>query len=220
MKDPVEHLDIDEALALRDGDGSAAALSHVESCDRCRQEVERLRRLRAELRALPALRSGEDVWPRVIGKLSRKRRLRWAAVGAVWLAAATLAGLLILREPGPDAVSERPRAEAPVSVGRSYIVPAELVPYIDRSRELENVLATYVPENPVLDARRALAVSVLEERLLLIDEALLKSGAAGVDDPLLVNLWGQRVQALETLVGVQLVDQEQGPSWSGEGRWR
>ncbi len=70
----------------------------------------------------------------------------------------------------------------------------------------------------MLDARQALAVSVLEERLLLIDEVLVQTRAGGVDGRLVRDLWQQRVEALEVLVGVQLGQQAEG--WQQDDGWR
>ena len=78
---------------------------------------------------------------------------------------------------------------------------------IVRSRELETIMRDYIPAQQVLDAPTALAVSVLEDRIQLIDAALLEGRSHGVDRELLIELWNERVSALETLVGLQVVDQ-------------
>jgi hypothetical protein len=76
---------------------------------------------------------------------------------------------------------------------------------INRSRDLESLLQTYRPEFQVYDAPTALAVSVLEDRILLLDRMLTEGRSIGADREVLRGLWGERVVALETLVGLELV---------------
>jgi hypothetical protein len=201
------HLEIEELLALRDGEGSRFALEHVDRCDRCRVELERLYQVQARLRALRRFTPPRDLWPRVAAEVVRKRyRTRFAFGTAGLAAAAVLAGFLVFGGPAVE--------EGPVVPGR--VVPdawvaetgsGDLGPMIVRARELETILRDYVPAQQVLDAPTALALSVLEDRIELIDAALLEGRSQGVDRELLMNLWSERVNALETLVGLQLVDQ-------------
>ena len=51
-----QHCTVEDLLALRDGEGSGAARRHLEGCDRCRAELDRLHQRVAALKALPALR--------------------------------------------------------------------------------------------------------------------------------------------------------------------
>ncbi len=113
-------------------------------------------------------------------------------------AAAALAGVLLLRE---APLAERPPVVAEVWVAETGSV--DLGPMITRSRQLETMLQAYAPSQQVFDAPTALAVSILEDRIQLIDEALIESRAWGADRALVRGLWNERVDALETLVGVQ-----------------
>ena len=54
------HVELEELLALRDGEGDAAVAAHVADCELCAAELDRLRALTAELRALPAERPEHD----------------------------------------------------------------------------------------------------------------------------------------------------------------
>src|SRR5881394_3134135 len=74
------HCTMDDLLALRAGEGSAWARSHVEACATCRAELDALYQRVAQLKALPG---------------RRRRRERWG----VWsvAAAAAVAGLLVFR---------------------------------------------------------------------------------------------------------------------------
>ena len=54
------HCTVEDLLAIRDGEGSGAARQHLEGCDRCRAELERLHRAvpdMVESRDAPGLRS-------------------------------------------------------------------------------------------------------------------------------------------------------------------
>lgn len=205
----IRHLEMEQLLALRDGEGTEFASSHVEVCSDCRRELDRLHQVRAELRALHPLAPPRDLWPRVAAQLARRRlERRLISGGAIGLAAAAaLTGFLVVRSPAVD--------EGPVIVGTA--VPdvwvaetgsEDLGPMIVRSRQLEMILRDFTSESQVLDAPTALAVSVLEDRIQLIDAALIEGRSHDVDRELLRDLWTDRVNSLETLLGLQLVDQD------------
>jgi anti-sigma factor RsiW len=83
----VRHGTTEELLALRDGEGSAWAKAHVESCGACAGELYRLEQVRAQLRALPAFASPRDRWA-VVAERARRERLQRRFSGGVGLAAA------------------------------------------------------------------------------------------------------------------------------------
>jgi hypothetical protein len=114
-------------------------------------------------------------------------------------AAAILAGVAILRGPAREE-SERTDVWLVEETSR------DLGPVIARSQELEGLLRAYRPEYKVYDAPTALAVSALEDRIVLLDRILLEGRAIGLDRDVLAGLWGERVEALETLVGLQATD--------------
>jgi len=201
------HLDIEALLALRDGEGSAHARSHVEACADCRSELERLYQVRAELKALTTYRPPRDLWPRVAAGMRRRRTRRLQALSVAGLAlAAALAGVIILD--GSDA----PSGDALPDSWSAEIESQDLGPVIVRSQELERLLDAYRPAERVYDAPTALATSVLEDRIALLDRMLVESRAVGADRETLRGLWSERVLTLEKLVGLQVV--------GGEGVWR
>lgn len=206
MRRPMDHLGIDELLSVRDGQATASALRHVDECPRCRGELLRLRRVQADLRALPAPRPPRDLWPGLARKVVRRRRWQRAALGGAVLAlAAGVAGLVV---GGPIPTNG---SEDAVDAWTAEAVSDDLGPIIHRSRELESILRVYSPERRVYDARTALAVSVLEDRIFLLDRLLTEGRAVGADRQVLRGLWNERVETLETLVGLQVVSQE--PVW-------
>lgn len=194
------HPEMHELLGLRDGEGSAFARGHVESCEACRGELERLYRVRSELRAMPTFHPPRELWPRIRRQVWRRRLRRRLSLGAIGLAAAAaLAGLMVLRGPAVEP------ADAWVAEASSE----DLGPMISRSRELETVLRYYSPQRRVYDAPTALATSALEDRIFVLDQILLESRALGADREVLRGLWGERVQALEQLVSLQVVQEEE-----------
>jgi hypothetical protein len=203
MMGKVRHLDMAEFLALRDGEGTAFARSHVEACASCRNELERLHRVRAQLRALPTFTPPRELWPRVAAAVRQRRlrrRISYALSGLA--AAAALVGLVLLR--GPAAGSAQGGGDVWIAEAASQ----DLGPVISRSRQLESLLEVYRPAYKVYDAPTALAVSVLEDRIVLLDRMLAESRSIGADRQVLRGLWGERVAALETLVGLELVYDE------------
>ena len=59
----LRHCTIEELLELRDGEGSAAARSHMNSCEACRTELDRLHQRVAALKSLPSFAAPRDRWP-------------------------------------------------------------------------------------------------------------------------------------------------------------
>ncbi len=201
--DKTQHLSMDELLVLRDGEGGASSRSHVEECDECRRELERLFQIQARLRAMPTFTSPRDIWPRIARSVQRRRfgrRLNYGAIGLA--AAAALAAVVILR--GRVAEESAQPADAWVTEATS----PDMGPIILRSRQLESILQTYRPAQRVYDAPTALAVSVLEDRILLLDHMLSESRIAGANRGVMVGLWDERVATLETLVGLQAVQED------------
>jgi hypothetical protein len=196
----IRHLDMDELLALRDGEGSNAARRHVDGCGSCGRELARLYQLRAELRALRSFAPPRDLWARIAVQLRTRRLRRRVGLAVAGLAAA--AGLVAVILP-----RLREGAEAPAGLTRDWVAEArseDLGPYIARTVQLESLLRTYPPTYRVYDAPTALAVSALEDRIVILDHMLQEGRQGGANRELLVGLWDERVAALETLVGLEL----------------
>lgn len=201
--DKTQHLAMDELLALRDGEGGASSRSHVEACGECRRELERLYQAQARLRAMPTFTPPRDIWPRVARSVQRRRLRRRLNYGAIGLAAAaTLAAVVVLRGPAVEESAQ------PSDVWVAEASSPDMGPIIHRSRELESILQAYRPAQRVYNAPTALAVSVLEDRIVLLDRMLAEGRVIGADRAVLVGLWDERVAALETLVGLQAVQED------------
>jgi hypothetical protein len=192
----VTHLTIDQLLALREPGvepGAQAARSHLEQCESCRAEFDRLHQRVARLKALPSLRPTRDRWPQVQGRLAgerRRRRLRRLSLAG--LAAAASLGLVVgLRTFHPA----RPEA-----------VPAELTEAMARSQALEAAIDRYHPETRVLDGRTARIAQELEDRIAAVDRELQMTDLMDLQPRQAheLDLWRERVGLLDALVDVHL----------------
>lgn len=179
------HCSLEDLLAIRDGEGSAVAQRHLESCPQCRSEYELLHQRVAALRALPALTPPRDRWPAVRESLLRVRRRGRVMRLASLAAAAALAGLLAVRFGAP-------KQEEPV------VEPITLEDLISQSRMLEETLRSLDPTSRVLSGRAAGAIAELEDRIAVLDARLVE-----VRDPSAAReLWEERVQLMGQLVKV------------------
>jgi len=192
------HLTMEQLLALREPGvepGTAAQLEHMEQCDSCRLERDRLEQRAARLRALPTLRPARDQWPRVAARVNtarRQRRVRWMTAGAMALAA-SLALALLVKRPVP--------AAAATSSAR------ELSSLQQRSRALEAAIGAYGPDARVLDGRTSRVAADLEDRIADVDRRMERTELAappGMGGPDLTQLWQERVGLLDALVDVHV----------------
>ena len=123
------HLTMEQLLALREPGvepGTAAQREHMEECDSCRLERDRLEQRAARLRALPTLRPARDQWPRVAARVNtvrRQRRIRWMTAGAMALAA-SLALALLVKRPVPAAAATSGSKARGAPAARSFAIIA------------------------------------------------------------------------------------------------
>jgi hypothetical protein len=192
----VTHLTIEQLVALRESGaepGAQAARDHLDACDACRAEFDRLHQRVARLKALPALRPSRDRWPAVQARFEAERRARrLRRFGLVGLAAAASVALVVgtknLSRPLPPATA------------------AELSDAMARSRALEAAIDRYHPESRVLDGRTARIAQELEDRIAAVDRELEMADlkGAGSRDAQELDLWRERVGLLDALVDVHL----------------
>jgi hypothetical protein len=185
------HCTMEDLIALKDGESRDAARRHVAACPACRQELERLEQRVARMRALPAQRAPRDRWSAVRESVvAERRRGGWLKVAWTGVAAAAAVVLLF----GAQTAVERQRlAERERSLDA----------LVQRSQQLEATLRTLDPSRRVWSGREAGAVVQLEDSLSALDSRL----AARVErqpSQDLINLWRQRVQLMDALVGVHV----------------
>lgn len=209
----MNHLSMEQLLALREPGtepGDHAARAHLETCPRCRNELERLHQRVARLKALPPLRPHRDRWPSVRAKVEaerRARRLRRAGVaGLVGLAAAaSVAFGVVVRQnffprPTGGAVAVAPSPAASTT--------SQLNETMARSRALEQAIGRLDPDTRVLDGQTARAVQELEDRIAAVDRQLEVNDLIDPEAPSAqrLRLWQERVGLLDALVDVHLTN--------------
>jgi len=190
------HLTIEQLVALREPGaepGTQAAREHLEACDACRSEFDRLYQRVARLKALPALRPTRDRWPAVRARFEAERRTRrlrrFGLAGLV--AAASIAVAVATRS------VDRPLPAA---------TAVELSETMARSRALEAAIDQYHPETRVLDGHTARIAQELEDRIAAVDRELEMADLmdASKRPAQELNLWRERVGLLDALVDVHL----------------
>lgn len=193
------HASLDQLLGLRDGEPQAGVADHVARCERCASELDQLHQAAARLRALPVRRPPRDRWPavRAAALAQRRRRVWWRAGQAAAALAASLALIIGVRA-GVGSPAET------LADGPGATRDAELAVLMERSQELEAALRAIGPEGRVLNGRAANAVVQIEDEIALVDQQLVVAGRASGRSAEFLNLWQQRVELLDALVGVHV----------------
>jgi hypothetical protein len=185
----LRHVTIGELLALRDGEGSAAARAHVETCDDCRRELDGLYQRAAALKALPSLTPSRDRWPVIREQLAAARRrqrmarVRWAGLAV----AALVVGIL-----GVQAVPDRMPAVD--------LAAREVDALVQESQELEAVLASFQRPGRVVNGATAATIAELEDRIAAIDVGIGRGQDVAVPAVAMADLWRERVVLMDQLV--------------------
>lgn len=191
------HLTIEQLLALREPGlepGVQALREHLDSCEVCSAELDRLDQRIARLRALPVLKPARSRLAEIQAQTRRSHlRRRLKLVGGSTLAlAATIAAAVVLA-PAVQRSSSNQLAEQ-----------QELDSIIARSRSLESFIQNLDPDRRVTDGRAAMAAANLEDRVARIDQQLqminLRDAQTGAQDAL--RLWRARIGLLDALVDV------------------
>jgi hypothetical protein len=172
--------------------GHAAAREHLNQCDHCQAELQRLHQRVARLKALPALRPTRDRWPETKARFSAERRRRRTRVAGLTGLAMAASVALAIAVGGPSQPTD-PTTE-------------QLNQAMERSQVLEGALNEYNPAGRVLDGRTARIAGELEDRIARVDRQLeatelLRQQATDRD---LLKLWRERVGLLDALVDVHV----------------
>lgn len=188
-----QHCTLEELLAVRDGEGSAATRRHAEACAACRAELDRLHQVAAALKVLPGLRPPRDRWPEVRALAAGvRRRRRWIATGWVSLAAAAALAVMLGIRPGRW------------GGGQMASQPVNLDSLVLESQRLEEALRAYDPTSRVLSGRAANSVAQLEDGIAMVDAQLAEAQHRGASRDDVLRLWSQRVQLMNQLVNVHV----------------
>lgn len=182
------HCTMDELLAIRDGQGSQAALRHLDDCDECCHELELLHQRVAALKALPGLTPPRDRWAVVRDRTLAERARARRRFGA-WLSAAAAASVALAIGLG-SVIS--PAAQEPDPLDE-LVMEAEM---------LQDALVNLRPEIRVLSGREAGAVAALEDRLELLDLRFQEARLRRLPRERLIGLWQERIDLMDALVNV------------------
>jgi hypothetical protein len=185
----LRHLTIAELLELQDGEGSAAARTHVETCDACQLELDRVFQRRAALRALPSFRPPRDRWPVVREQVAGMRRQqRWTRARWIGVAAAAVAvGILGVRA-------------IPESAPNTDLAAREVEALVKESQNLETILANFQRPNRVVNGATAATIAVLEDQIAAVDMGIERGQAFAVSNTAMADLWRERVALMDQLV--------------------
>lgn len=194
------HPNLDDLLALRDGDGRAEAARHVEHCPQCSAAIDGLQSTASALRALPTVGADHDHWPEIRRRVVERRRKRLAVrIGAVAASIVAVVATAVLVRSPVATVPPDPQV-ADVGVAIDELAAA--------SRGLEAVLREPALQRQVLSPRRAAVIVDLEDRIALLDMALADQPTdRGAEQN--VALWSHRVELLDALVTARTGDQDE-----------
>ncbi len=188
----LRHCTLGELLEVRDGAGTAAARSHVEQCDACAAEVDRLHQRAAAMRALPPHSPPRDRWPAVReAVLTERRRRRWSY--ATWAGLAAAAGLVLV-------VGVKTPAHPVVTAS----APDEIASLVQESQQLEQVLHSYNQPGRVVNGVTAAAIAELEDRIAVIDLGIDQAQVQAASYETVADLWRRRVTLMDRLVNTHI----------------
>lgn len=200
------HARLDQLLSLADDPApDPGVANHVAACAACRERLAALEVTRRALRSLGSLQPATDVWAGVQHRIVlRARRRRLAATAAAVAAAASVASLGILL--GWRLLDGADRAQPAADRALHAVDSGELPLLRDRSRSLELALAA-LPERPAVGrAATALAIDDLQAQVQWIDHRLTAAAADPAPPADATRLWRERVELLNSLVQLRLVE--------------
>jgi anti-sigma factor RsiW len=185
------HVSPEALLELRDGAAEAAVSDHVAACPECAAELERLRRLRDDLRALPPLAPERNHWPAIAAAAAAERgRRRLARAG--WAAASVAA-----------VVSLVAGVRGTIEAVQEMKVAREVRSLVAESQRLEQALRSPDVGGRVVDDRVVGTIVNLEDRIAYIDAKLAPEAKTTLASQEALQLWHERVRLLDALVAVQ-----------------
>ncbi|MDH3366937.1 MAG: hypothetical protein OEO17_03760 [Gemmatimonadota bacterium] len=188
----LRHCTISELLEVRDGEGTATARAHVEQCEACGAELDRLHQRVAALRALPRHSPPRDRWPAVREAfVSARRRRRWSYTS--WAGLAAAAGLVLF-----VGVNTPPRPAVAASA------PEEIASLVEESQQLERVLHSYNRQGRVVNGVTAAAIAELEDRIAVVDVGIDRAQLQAAPHEAVADLWRRRVTLMDRLVNTHV----------------
>ena len=184
----LRHRSIEELLEVRNGEGSVGAKIHVDECEECRDELDRLHQRVASLKALPSLNAPRDRWPLVREQIvAGRQRVWWTRMG--WAAAAAIALAL-----GANGLVPWPGAEPEPTQ------EVQLQTLVEQSAQLDSMLKSIEKKAHVVNGLTAVTIADLEDRIIFVDSRLLSARRVAISEAQLRALLEQRVLLMDALV--------------------
>jgi hypothetical protein len=216
------HASIEQLLNLRDtGAEAEAVVSHVAACEACQAELGRLCVVQAGLQRLPDFEVPDGSWE-MISKATtasapdagRPRLTGWFWTGSLAAGLAVAVVLYGLLGQAPGESGQQLQADisstTPTLVSQSAPVQAVTVPdqqdlagLMAQSRHLEWALSAMPAGPQVVSADTAGTISVLEDRVAMIDYRLSMTEDPGLSSEQELKLWKERVGLMNSLVQVR-----------------
>lgn len=206
------HASIDHLLSLRDGQPvDAATAAHVEQCQRCSAELNKLRETRAKLQSLPQLDAPSSFVEiqRAMSRpvVARRRLVSARLVAAVAFVTLTTIFFVALRDETAPAVADR--REQPNGQQQSPTGPVESthVPeLVAQSQKLDDLLQR-LPERPRIErVSTAATIDTIEARIQWLDFQLSDAPDSGLNEQQTRRLWRERVELMDSLVKVRYAE--------------
>ena len=184
----LRHCSIEELLEVRNGEGSVGAKIHVDECEECRNELDRLHQRVAALKALPSVNAPRDRWPLVREQIvAARQRVWWTRMG--WAAAAAIALAL-----GANGLVPWPGAEP------EQQPEVELQTLVEQSAQLDSMLKAIEKRTRVVNGLTAVTIAELEDRIIVLDSRLSSARTFAISEAQLRALLEQRVLLMDDLV--------------------
>jgi len=216
------HASIEQLLNLRDAGAEAAeVVSHVADCKSCQAELGRLHVVRIGLQRLPDLQAPEGSWE-LIAQASKSsvhsagrpplNGWFWAGSLAAGLAVAVVVFGLLAQAPGESAQQMQAdmRGTTPTLASQSVSAQVATAPdqqdlasLMAQSRQLEWALSAMPAGPQVVSADTAGTISVLEDRVAMIDYRLSMTEDPDLSSEQELKLWKERVGLMNSLVQVR-----------------
>jgi len=186
----LRHCSTEELLEVRNGEGSLGAKIHVDECEECRDELDRLHQRVALLKALPSVNPPRDRWPVIREQLvAGRQRLWWSRMG--WAAAAAIVLAL-----GANGLVPWPGA------GPEESPEVELQALVEQSAQLDSMLSSMEKQSRVVNGLTAVTIAELEDRVIIIDSRLSNAQRMriAISEEQLREMLTQRVLLMDALV--------------------
>ncbi|HQR49102.1 MAG TPA: hypothetical protein PL152_07180 [Steroidobacteraceae bacterium] len=202
------HARIDQLLSIRDGEPVDAAVQrHVESCHTCGSEIARLAAVRDGLGVLAAAEARPGEWMAVQARITRRARairqgaLAWRAVAAATFIALVLSLVASFDREPDGGVTLATNTAAPM-----HTSSGDVASLVERSRQLEQVLAS-MPSRPAVErADTSMPIDALEARVRWLDHQLSQGDGLALPGGGAERLWRERVDIMNSLVRLRYVE--------------